>query len=890
MDSDPSTPAAPLPDDLPGPIAATSTPRHPRKRVWFASLLALAAGLAITAMLVAWQRHRAEAEQARHLSALAEGEYGALNAQLHDYEFALRAMQGAFLGQQVDLAGFDRQYRVLDLRRRLPGLQALVFSARRDGRDGTRYPTLLVAPRAGNDRVLGLDVRSQPANLVALERSRDTDRAQLSAPFRLVQDPPTHAPDGLLLRLPVYSPGEPPRTVAERRARFVGSLAISFRISGLAQHVFRPEWQRTLHLRVDDIDARPPALVFDSHPGLPLDDTSWHDTRLLEFGGRRWRVTVHDATHGDLGLGDGTPLLVAGIVGSALFALWIAALADSRRRALAVGEAMSRRYRESEERFRAVNELLPALVLLVREEDGRVAYANQAARIRLGENVDGANLDDLFEDPHRRAELLSVSDGHSWDGVEAMLRSTNGDRFWASVSISRVRINGRWKRLVVASDISQQRQLTELLSYQASHDALTELYNRREFERRVERTLAHAAAGGPRCALLYVDLDQFKLINDTSGHAAGDQLLAQLAQVMREQLRGGDVLARLGGDEFGVLASDVQDEAGARLVAERLRQHIDGYTFVWEQASYGITASIGGVLLDPSSSLKELFAQADTACYLAKEAGRNRVHFFSIEDDAAAQRRTEMEWAHRLRWALEAGRFRLYFQEVHPLGALAGGARVELLLRLLDEDDRIVPPGAFIPAAERYGLMPAIDRWVVETALSNLDRLHPEGRGLQMVAINLSAATIEDESLVERILALIREHEVDPRRLCFEITETLAVRNLAQVSRFMDQLRKAGCRIALDDFGVGMSSFGYLKNLPVDMIKIDGSFVQDLTSDPMSLAIVRAVTDIGHQRGMQVVAEWVDSEAILRVLAEIGVDHAQGYALHRPEPVVMHRA
>jgi EAL domain-containing protein (putative c-di-GMP-specific phosphodiesterase class I) len=275
---------------------------------------------------------------------------------------------------------------------------------------------------------------------------------------------------------------------------------------------------------------------------------------------------------------------------------------------------------------------------------------------------------------------------------------------------------------------------------------------------------------------------------------------------------------------------------------------------------------------------------------MAKEAGRNRVHFFSASDDATAQRRTEMEWAHRLRWALEAGRFRLYYQEVHPLSGLADGARLELLLRLVDEDERIVPPGAFIPAAERYGLMPAIDRWVVETALANLDRLHPEGRGLRMVAINLSGGTLEDPSFVEHILALIEQHGVDPRRLCFEITETLAVRNLAQVSRFMGQLRGAGCRIALDDFGVGMSSFGYLKNLPVDMIKIDGSFVQDLTSDPMSHAIVRAVTDIGHQRGMQVVAEWVDSEAIIQALAALGVDHAQGFALHRPEPAVMYRA
>jgi diguanylate cyclase (GGDEF)-like protein/PAS domain S-box-containing protein len=880
MDSDPSQRESPLPEGrLPRGLQAP----------WLLGLIALFAGLLITVALVGWQHQRSRAERGRQLAALADGEYTMLQASLQDYDIALRAVQAAFLSDGFDAAGFDRTYRVLDLKRRLPGLQALAYSVPFQTPAGTRYPTVFVAPIAGNERVVGLDVVAQPANLAALLASRDSDRSILSAPFRLIQDPPGHAPDGLLLRLPAYTPGEPPADPAERRARFAGSLAMSFRISRLAEHAFRPEWQRALHLRIHDIDARPSVLVYDSSPGDHPDARSWHQSRTLTFGGRRWRFDVHDAGHGMAEMRDTLPLTLAGITGSVLFALWIAALAGARRRAVQLGEAMSRRYRESEERFRAVNELLPALVLLAREDDGRIIYANQAARVRLGASIDGATLDELFEDAHRRAELVEVSEGRGWENVEAMLRSMNGDRFWASVSMSRVRIHDRWKRLVVASDISQQRQLTELLSYQASHDALTELFNRREFERHVERTLAHMAAGGPRCALLYIDLDQFKLINDTSGHAAGDQLLAQLAQVMREQLRGGDVLARLGGDEFGVLASDVQDENGARLVAERLRQRIDGYTFVWEQASYGISASIGGVLLDPTSSLKELLAQADTACYMAKEAGRNRVHFFSASDDATAQRRSEMEWAHRLRWALDAGRFRLYYQEVHPLTELAGGARLELLLRLVDEDDRIVPPGAFIPAAERYGLMPAIDRWVVETALANLDRLHPEGRGLRMVAINLSGGTIEDESFIEHILALIRKHDVDPRRLCFEITETLAVRNLAQVSRFMGELRKVGCRISLDDFGVGMSSFGYLKNLPVDMIKIDGSFVQDLTSDPMSHAIVRAVTDIGHQRGMQVVAEWVDSEAIIQALAALGVDHAQGFALHRPEPAVMYR-
>ncbi len=868
--------------------------RHPRDLLptrvpaWLASMGALALGLALTLALAAWQGHREDIDEARHLESLARSQVDVLRRQLDDYELALRALQSTFLMVPVDEANFAQAYRTLSLGRRLPGLQAVVYSRRVAGTDGDRYPTEYVQPQAGNERVVGLDVRSQPANLLALRRARDSDRAALSAPFRLVQDGPGTPPDGLLLRLPIYTPGPVPAGVDERRARFAGSVATSFRISRMADAVFDREGRSRLDLRITDVTGSTPHTVHESHPVRPRAQDAWRYRQDIEFGGRRWRITMHDSLHGRGGRAGHLPLLIAGGIGSLLFALWVGSFARSRRRAMEVGEAMTRRFDESEERFRAVNEMLPALVVLARADTDEVIYANEAARIRLGAAVEHARMGALFEDPRQRDELADPAHP-GWDGVEAMLHSTNGDRFWASVSIAKVLIGGRRKRLMVASDISQQRQLTELLTYQASHDALTELYNRREFERRVERALAQVHAGGPVCALFYIDLDQFKLINDTSGHTAGDQLLSQLAIVMREQLRGGDILARLGGDEFGVLACDVHDEAGARLVAERLRQHIDGYTFVWEQASYGITASIGGVLLDPAAGMKELFAQADTACYMAKEGGRNRVHFYTGADDVAAHRRTEMEWAHRLRWALEEDRLRLFYQEVHPLAELAGGTRLELLLRLADEQNRIVSPGAFIPAAERYGLMPAIDRWVIQTALANFDRLHPEGAGLRFAAINLSGASLEDESLADLILSLIHRHGVDPERLCFEVTETVAVRNLSQVSKFVARLRRAGCRIALDDFGVGMSSFNYLKNLPVDIIKIDGSFVQDLLSDPMSHAIVRAVTDIGHQRGMKVIAEWVDSEELIRALAELGVDHAQGFALHRPELAMLHR-
>jgi diguanylate cyclase (GGDEF)-like protein len=415
------------------------------------------------------------------------------------------------------------------------------------------------------------------------------------------------------------------------------------------------------------------------------------------------------------------------------------------------------------------------------------------------------------------------------------------------------------------------------------------LFNRREFERRIEQALSERRRGGRPCALLYIDLDQFKLINDISGHTAGDQLLAQLALAMRLQLRGDDTLARLGGDEFGLLAFEL-DMAGARALAERLRTCIESQMFVWQERTYTVSASIGVVVVEHGDpTLKDLMAWADTACYVAKENGRNRVHLYS-EDDEATRRYGEMEWANRLRWAMEEDRLLLDYQEIVPLdGRREEGARIELLLRLRDEDGRIVLPGAFLPAAERYGLMPMVDRWVIRTALAHLAELHAEGRALQQCAINLSGASIEDEGLADFILALISEHGIEPSCLCFEITETVAVRNLLKVVGIVERLRTVGCRIALDDFGAGMSSFGYLKSLPVDVIKIDGSFIRDLEVDAMSRTIVSAIAQIGHQRGLSVVAEWVGSATVVQALRELGVDYGQGMALHRPERVGFQR-
>jgi diguanylate cyclase (GGDEF)-like protein len=690
------------------------------------------------------------------------------------------------------------------------------------------------------------------------------------------------------MRLPVYSPGPPPATVADRRARMRGSLAVSFLVRRLIADSIPAETLDKMRVVVTDATGGAREVLFDSG-GAAEGAAVEHD---IAFGGRVWRLAMQPRRAGVPLASEWTQsMLWPGLIASVLFALLAWSVANTRRRALELGLRMSQRFRESEQRFRALNDLLPALVLLVRPADGVVLYANQAAAARLGDGVVGVGLDALFEDPALRRRLRAEDGAEGrWDNVEAVLVSLGGDRFWVSSSIARVRVGDEERMLMVATDISEQRQLTELLSYQASHDNLTELYNRREFERHVRRAL-QAAGNGQASALLYIDLDQFKLINDTSGHLAGDQLLSQLAVVMSEIVGPGDMLARLGGDEFGVLLHDA-DAARATAVAERLRLRIEGHIYAWEHRSYTISASIGVVLLDrPGMTLREALAQADTACYLAKEHGRNRLHVFSGDDDETIRRRGEMEWANRLRWAIDEGRLLLDYQEVRPLhDGGHGEPHIELLLRLRDEDGRVVAPGAFLPAAERYGLVPQLDRWVIAEAISHFERLHAGGGAPGRCSLNLSAASLEDEGLADYVLDLIARHGVPPQRLCFEITETEAVRNLARAVRFIERLRAVGCLVALDDFGAGMSSFGYLKNLPVDVIKIDGSFIRDMDADPMSCSIVDAITEIGHQRGLEVVAEWVGDARTIEILRKLGVDYGQGFALHRPEPVLYQRA
>ena len=427
------------------------------------------------------------------------------------------------------------------------------------------------------------------------------------------------------------------------------------------------------------------------------------------------------------------------------------------------------------------------------------------------------------------------------------------------------------------------------IRHMAYHDALTGLTNRHDFEIRLSRAIFSAREQRTEHALLYLDLDQFKIVNDTCGHVAGDELLKQLSIVLHEPVRERDTLARIGGDEFGVLMEDCHLEKASE-IAEQLLQTVRDFRFSWQKKTFALGVSIGMVIIsDDGKTMAEILSAADMACYAAKDKGRNRIQIYRDDDSVVQQRHGEMQWLNLTSQALRENRFVLHRQYILPLvNSDTGEKYFEFLVRMVSEDGELILPGAFIPAAERYGLMSELDRWVINAAFEYLAKQFSKTGTVAKPAlsfINLSGASLSDEKFFSYISEKLIEYEIPQGMICFEITETATIANLKSAVKFINKIKDAGCLFALDDFGSGMSSFSYLKTIPADFLKIDGAFVRDMLLDPMDTAIVEAINKIGHVAGLRTIAEYVETSATIEKLRTIGVDYAQGYGIEAPAPL-----
>jgi diguanylate cyclase (GGDEF)-like protein/PAS domain S-box-containing protein len=530
----------------------------------------------------------------------------------------------------------------------------------------------------------------------------------------------------------------------------------------------------------------------------------------------------------------------------------------------------------------------------------RIHYLNPVA-----EQLSGWGLDEAKDRP--LAEILHLLDAATGDpianpmgqafaegrivsfGRDVDLLRRDGSRIGIDDSAAPIRgaDGGITGGVLIFRDVSTARALTHQRSWEAGHDVLTGLVNRREFENLLDLSVATASSAGKHHVVCFMDLDQFKVVNDTCGHAAGDSLLKEVSQLLQSRIRKSDTLARLGGDEFGLLLDGCSQER-AQLIAADLLAAVGDFRFNWDAKVFTIGVSIGlASVSGDSSSSAEILSMADTACYWAKEQGRNRVSVYRTGDSGMAVRRREMGWIARINSALAEDRFTLYHQGYLQLNGAAGAAEhLEVLLRMIDEEGNLVQPGSFLPAAERYNLMPAIDRWVVRTVFARYHALVAErGGGPLTCAINLSGTSLNAEGFLDFLRQQAGEHSMPPNSICFEITETAAINNLRKAAEFIRQCKAMGFLFALDDFGTGTGSFGYLKNLPVDYLKIDGGFVRNLERDQIDKAMTETINRIGHIMGIETIAEYAESETIIKELSGMGVDYAQGFGVCVPTPL-----
>jgi len=529
--------------------------------------------------------------------------------------------------------------------------------------------------------------------------------------------------------------------------------------------------------------------------------------------------------------------------------------------------------------------------MMITDPDGKIEYINPKFTEITGYEefeIIGKNSrlvqSKWVSDEDKKLFFETLNRNKAWRS-EVKYKNKMGQWYWAFENISSIKdehgniIN----YFSTHRDITKEYKLNEQLNYHASHDDLTGLVNRREFEHRAKALLSSVLQNNKvKHALCFMDLDQFKVVNDTCGHAAGDELLRQLGSALKSTMRKNDTLARLGGDEFGILMQQCTLD-DAHQIAKTLQKVIQNYQFSWEGRIFKVGVSMGLVAIsETSSSIYELLKNADASCYMAKEMGRNRIHVYNEGDTEISERQGEMLWVERINQAIEENKFCLYAQAIVPLNG-STDTHYELLIRMIDKQGDIIPPGAFLPAAERYNLIVNLDRWVITNAFKLLLE-HPQFlKQINFISINISGPSLVDPEFINFVYDKFIETSLPPEKICFEITETAAIFNLNTATLFISKMKKIGCQFALDDFGSGLSSFAYLKNLKVDYLKIDGMFVKDIVEDKIDHAMVKSINEIGHVMGMKTIAEFVENDEIKEMLREIGVNYAQGYGVGKPQ-------
>jgi len=536
--------------------------------------------------------------------------------------------------------------------------------------------------------------------------------------------------------------------------------------------------------------------------------------------------------------------------------------------------------------------------VITTDADGTIDYLNPIA-----ENLTGWSTQDAFGNPLQTVFNIVNEETNKRIinpvqkclkankiitlGENCVLMGKNGQKYAIQHSIAPLKNrNGLILGVVVVfSNVTEARNMAQQIQHQATHDSLTGLVNRSEFEKRLYNAIVSAQDSNTHHCLCYLDLDQFKIVNDTAGHAAGDELLRKLTIYLKSKIRSRDTLARHGGDEFGLLLDNCRLDQAYR-IANSLVTAIKNFNFEWQGRNYSVGASIGLVPINSkTNSTAEIMSQADVACYTAKDLGRNQVHIYENEDNNLTVRHSEIVKVAELSDSIKANRFRLYCQTIIPLQeSMRENNHYELLVRSVGNDGKIELPKTFIPAAERYGMMAAVDRWVIKSAFQQYVNLFDQTENIK-IAINLSGNSLADSSLLQYVRTNIVESGINAGNICFEITETAAISNLERAIEFIGDLKELGCEFALDDFGSGVSSFTYLKNLPVDYLKIDGSFVQDMVNDHINVAMVAAINEVGHVMGIKTIAEFAESPEIIQQLTNLGVDYAQGYAISTPMPI-----